>query len=686
MSSDDAGTNGPKRPLQTSTRATHLALDTIDRVSNAAFITNPANKVIYWNDAASALYGIPAADTMGRVPSNIYKCFRPDKSIEQTEANSCRSDETGSGVLEQVLDTNEILRVELQVHGLQDESGTPIGRLHIVRKSAVTSEHQDPSRESQLDDSIYSALINAVGNGIVVLDRRGKPILANRAAEILLGAKADQMMNLKAIQRDGSPLPKKKFPALMALHTGMPQRDVMLGLRKQDGSVTWTLVNASPVTDTESGNVISVVVSYADITQQYASERFIKAALDREELVNEILESMRAEQDPELIQARVTHLIGRTLGLDRCYYATYDHEAGVIERGRDWHRTGLASVAGIQRTPEFTWVLDQIYFNGVSVIEDIRETALTDEAKAEIERMELRSAIAVPFYKDGKYVSAFVGGAAEPRIWTADDVLLMTHVAALTRSAVESARMSRRERNIAAQLQAAVQPEVPSVASGLMLAHHYRPAHDEAGVGGDFVDVFTGAEDATWLVVGDVSGKGLDAAVEVATVRNMLRFALFNGRTVAGPVAALNRTLAQNGLISGFASLFVAKYESGWRRLTFVNCGQDDGLLLHSDISHVTHLAPTGPVIGAFADSQYQEKSLTLAIGDVLALYTDGITEAGVSRKKMLAIAGMAQLLQNRAPYCNPQDVVSRIISGVDDHSRGNVRDDQALLVAIVTG
>ena len=178
---------------------------------------------------------------------------------------------------------------------------------------------------------------------------------------------------------------------------------------------------------------------------------------------------------------------------------------------------------------------------------------------------------------------------------------------------------------------------------------------------------------------------GLEAAAQVATVRNMLRFALYNGRTVVGPIAALNHTLAQNKLVTSFTALIVAKYEPALRRLTYVNCGHDDGLHLQAESGQVSYLAATGSVVGAFPESDYEEKKIELAVGDALVFYTDGLSEAGVSRKRMIGTSGIARLFEEGAPYNNPQEVATRIMSGVDEYSRGKVRDDQALLAVIVT-
>lgn len=138
------------------------------------------------------------------------------------------------------------------------------------------------------------------------------------------------------------------------------------------------------------------------------------------------------------------------------------------------------------------------------------------------------------------------------------------------RAEEERERLAERERNIAQQLQAALTPAVPERVPGMALAKYYQAALDEAGVGGDFYDVFPVDKGCTAIVVGDLAGKGLAAATQVATVRNMLRYALYRARTLAGALGGLNSLLAEQELLTGFVTLFVGTYDSGAGTLTYV--------------------------------------------------------------------------------------------------------------------
>jgi PAS domain S-box-containing protein len=256
----------------------------------------------------------------------------------------------------------------------------------------------------------------------------------------------------------------------------------------------------------------------------------------------------------------------------------------------------------------------------------------------------------------------------------------------------ERERIAERERNIAQQLQAALTPSIPDHISGMALAKHYKAALDEAGVGGDFYDVFPVDKGCTVLVVGDLSGKGLAAATQVATVRNMLRYALYSVHTIAEALGILNSLLAEQNLLTGFATLFVCTYDSVGRTLTYVNCGQEPALVRRAVGGPIEYLEPNGPVLGAIEGVVFEEQRITLEPGDALAVFTDGLTEVGGSRLTMLGIDGVAAILEHVVLPAEAMSLEGKaehlarsLIVGVDAAAAGGVmRDDVCLLVGVV--
>jgi hypothetical protein len=191
----------------------------------------------------------------------------------------------------------------------------------------------------------------------------------------------------------------------------------------------------------------------------------------------------------------------------------------------------------------------------------------------------------------------------------------------------------------------------------------------------------------------------------------MVRFALYSGRTIAEAVTDTDRILVKHDLLTGFATLFVGLYDQNERTLTYVNCGQEPGLIWRAATGDVDALPPTGPVLGGFESAAGYTKATTkLLPGDVLVLFTDGMTEVGPSRTELLEIEGLTELFRR----CCVKETDSRsgampairggsarssseiaislrdaLVAGVEAYAGGTGgtvgrRDDVALLVGVV--
>lgn len=458
-------------------------------------------------------------------------------------------------------------------------------------------------------------------------------------------------------------------------------------LRGKDGNYRWFLSRAFPIRD-EKGSVALWCGTNTDVTDLREAEAKLATAYRREVMLNQIGQAIRATRDPDQIQAAAVRALGETLGADRAYFNLLDVARDRSWVGQDFRRADLPSLAGEYRISDYQVDPAAYYPDGrTMVVADAQAMDWPAPLAEAIRSLRVRSAINVPLFDNDALVGTLaVAMADEPRDWTDEEVALVETVAFQTRAALDAARLQEREHRIAEQLAQALQPATPTRAPGLALAEYYRPAWEDQGVGGDFSDVFSTDKGVTFLVVGDLSGKGLAAASQVATVRHMLRFALLNGQTVAGPVRALNRTLAEHGLLTGFATLFVGRYDAMDRALTYVNCGQDAGLVLRAATGDVEPLPPTGPVLGATESAAYTEETVILARADALALYTDGLTEAGPSRTSLLTGDGVADLLRELTGVADPQEIVTRLMDGIDSFAGSGVRDDQCLLVAIASG
>ena len=404
------------------------------------------------------------------------------------------------------------------------------------------------------------------------------------------------------------------------------------------------------------------------------------ARAEQEALINQIGETLRAASEPEEILRRATAAVGNALGLDRCYFVTYDLERDLAVIGPDWHRPGLSSIAGNYQMSAYRINQDPNFLSGR--VQRVTDTQANDGA-TELGRMQMRALLRVPVQREAQK-SMLTGVMTDsPREWTEAEAEMVAEVAALTRSAWELALVRRREQVIAQTLQDALRPRLPERVPGLDLADFYNSALAEASIGGDFFDVFPLDKGLYALVVGDVSGKGLAAAAQVATVRNMLRYALYRQSSVADAVTDLNRVTSDQELLVGFVTLFVGVYDIGSHVLTYASCGHEPGLVRRAN-GEVQELEPTGPVLGAADRFVYAQQSVTLASGDLLALYTDGLSEAGRHQHDFWGVSGIADALRALPADTRAADAITAIMDAATAHALGQLHDDVCLLVGIV--
>ena len=164
---------------------------------------------------------------------------------------------------------------------------------------------------------------------------------------------------------------------------------------------------------------------------------------------------------------------------------------------------------------------------------------------------------------------------------------------------------------------------MPNIA-GASLAGACRAA---LGVGGDYYDVFSLEDGRLGLAIGDVSGKGISAALLMASLRASLRgVSLNNPRNFAELMRKVNVLVYEASASNRYATFFFAAYDPRTRRLDCVNAGHNPPVLLRN--GEVIRLEAGGPVVGLLPLAPYVEQSLTLEPGDLLLLYTDGISEA----------------------------------------------------------
>ena len=231
------------------------------------------------------------------------------------------------------------------------------------------------------------------------------------------------------------------------------------------------------------------------------------------------------------------------------------------------------------------------------------------------------------------------------------------------------------ERDIANTLQEALL-QVPREIKGIDFGYLYRSATEAARVGGDFYDVFELEENKVGVVVGDISGKGIEAATLTSLVKNTIRAYAFLGESPALIMGRTNNVIKKASTPRTFVTVFFGILDTTNGKMVYCSAGHPIALLRRG--SSVERLKNSSTVIGVFEDQTYFNDEANLEKRDILILYTDGTTEA----KRNGELFGEERLINliEGLDYKSPQEYPNRIFSEVLDFARGRLLDDIVLL------
>ncbi len=292
----------------------------------------------------------------------------------------------------------------------------------------------------------------------------------------------------------------------------------------------------------------------------------------------------------------------------------------------------------------------------------------------------LRSLIAVPLLARGHSIGVLIAFSEDVAAFSDEDVSLLRTFASQAALAVDTARMYSREHTIAHRLQRSIRPERLPTFAGLETGTAYVPAAaPDAEIGGDFYDMMLSPDGRPFVFIGDVAGKGIEAATKTSMIRYSARALIAAGFSPSAILAELNRLVCATGEPSDIVTLWVGAIEPGERRVDWADGGHPPGLVRHGD-GHTQLLGPTGPLLGAIPTAEYEQRSCVLADGDLIVLYTDGVTEARRGNK----FFGEERLRESLAEGGSAQDVADRVLGDVRRFVRGDIRDDVAVLAVML--
>ncbi|MET8906290.1 SpoIIE family protein phosphatase [Micromonospora sp. NPDC004551] len=287
---------------------------------------------------------------------------------------------------------------------------------------------------------------------------------------------------------------------------------------------------------------------------------------------------------------------------------------------------------------------------------------------------------AVPLIARGQRLGTLAVGRHQRHRHDPDEVSVLEDVARRAGLAIENARIHAERRRVAQTLQQSLLPPVLPVVEGIGFAAEYVPTGDDAEVGGDFYDVVP-LPDGRWLVVvGDVSGKGVQAAAVTGLVRDVIRVLVGDGKPLPEVLGRLNETLVERGG-GRYCTLALAAVGPGDGDQLDVSlhlAGHDRPVLLHGG-GGAGFVGTGGTALGLLDSIATPTAEIALKPGDALIFYTDGVTE----RRRGRELFGTDRLREAAAPLAGySADVVAaRLRATAIAFSVEPPRDDIAVLV-----
>ena len=317
----------------------------------------------------------------------------------------------------------------------------------------------------------------------------------------------------------------------------------------------------------------------------------------------------------------------------------------------------------------------------------------TGEGEASVKEVELESELSRALAAQGlpcKGAVLFLGKfAGEQHTWLflreenaepLSDIELdfLDRVMLLVHSLAVGAEESQQNKHISQALQSGMKNDLQQV-EGISAEGIYSSATADAFVGGDFYSMIKLPGRRACIIMGDVSGKGIEAASISSAVKTALSAYAWEGRTPARMVATLNEFLLGFSRVETFATLFVGIVDLATSSLMYCSAGHPPAILVSAQSGDAELLDVQSGVVGAFHDMEYKNGTVRLHEGDILLLYTDGTTEARSPEGAFFGETGLRDMIMNEVPR-GFDGLLNRFLSTLDRYTGRRLDDDVAMV------
>jgi len=531
-------------------------------------------------------------------------------------------------------------------------------------------------------------ILGALGEAVTVHDERGKTVYANTAAVRLLGCDSvDEVLaaepgelagHFTVLDEHGAPVAVGDLPGRRLMAGEDTPTLLTRSVRRDTGQAFWLLTKATLTRDPTGARLAINIIE--DVTEAKDAEL-------RQRFLAEAGQLLASSLDPQQTLERVAHMIVPRLA-DWCAIDMVDESGdpvSVAVAHTDPAKVALAHELRERYPPDpaaTTGVRALLRGGPAELYREIPDELIVAAARDEehlriIRALGMRSAMAVPMRIGAETLGAITLVSAESgRVFDEADLAFVEDLALRAATAVQNARLYAAQKRVAQTLQASLLPERLPDLPGWEAHAAYQAGETGADVGGDFYDILP-VEGGHLIVLGDVTGKGVEAAALTSLVRHSARMAArFDPRPVC-VLALVNEVLrAQSRLSLVTAVCALVETNGDGARLTIASAGHPLPLLKRAG-QPPAPLGEYGVLLGIGEEEAWTETTARLGPGDTVLFYTDGVTETPGDRSRY----GDARLREAMTRAADgPQALVAEIERSLRDFQAGAAVDDRAIL------
>jgi PAS domain S-box-containing protein len=646
-------------------------------------------RVLEWNVRAEETFGYSRAEALG---SELAELIVPERYRERHRAGLRRAAEGPASVnrslfVEATRRDGGELPVEVTIASVQGIDG-PV--FHAFIEDVSERAQLLGALEAQLRgrDPGFGQILDALAEAVTIRDSHHHILYANRAAFTQMGfASLAEMQRQppQAIFEDylvhdehGQELTMEQIPSVRLLSGKSAEPLVLRTIHRATGALRWEVLKSAPLHDAD-GRAVAAVTIIEDITRERQAElrdRFmanasetLMSSLDYEET----LRNVAWLAVPEIADWCAVELIDERGARQRIAVAHRDPaKLELATRLRQFEPEELRPDRGVGRV--LRTGRSEIYQDISDEV--LAQAAVNDEHLDLLRSVGFRSVILAPLTVGGRPLGVMTLVNAESmRRFDDDDREFAEQVAARAAIAVENARLATARRHTATTLQRSLLPDAVPQIEGWSVATLYRAARAaaEVEVGGDFYDFFR--SDEGWVVLlGDVTGKGVEAAALTSLVRHGGRFLSRYERSPARILAGLNDALReQPGL--WLCTALCACLRPG--AAVIASAGHPPALVIRDD-GRMREIGGAGPILGAWTGEDSIDRTVPIGADETLFVYTDGVIDTHGEHERF-GVERLKRALRDAAGRA-PEELLSYLDAELERFQVGAQADDTAAL------